>query len=160
MTDDESKYRHKGSDNTAPYPVSRMAPAIELVDLAKEIASADQMLNLQVNNKLALIADQIRGLQETAKLILETAQRDQMLNRADCNFSKKPGKIYHYYIKSHGNNYLSMLSPSDWGESPPHEYGGAFRFEADFSWTPESDIHVEQENSLLKALLSQSTQTK
>ena len=71
MTDknpnENSRFRHKGSDNTAPYPVSRMAPAVELVDLAKEIAHADQMLNLQVNNKLRVIADQIKNLQDATR---------------------------------------------------------------------------------------------
>lgn len=155
MPNDDSKFRHKGSDNTAPYPVSRMAPAVELVDLAKEIANADQMLNLQVNNKLSLIADQIKSLQDTARHILETAQRDQTLNQASCNFNKLPGKIYHLYTKNNGNSYLSMLSPNDWGGKAPHDYGGAFRFEADYSWTPESEIQQPQDNSILSALLTQ-----
>lgn len=145
MSNEDSKYKHKGSDNTAPYPVSRMAPAVELVDLAKDIANADQMLSIQVNNKLGLIAEQIKSLQDTARTILETAQRDQMLNQAACNFPKKPGKIYHLYIKSKGNNYLSMLSPEDWGGSAPHEYGGSFRLEADFSWTPLDEISANKE---------------
>jgi hypothetical protein len=151
---EDSKFRHKGGDNTAPYPVSRMAPAVELVDLAKEIAQADQMLNLQVNNKLGLIADQIKTLQETARHILETAQRDQMLNQADCNFNKLPGKIYHLYTKPNGNSYLSMLSPNDWGGEAPHQYGGGFRFEADYSWTPVEEIQQNQDNSILQALLT------
>jgi len=150
---EDSRYRHTGSDTTAPYPVSRMAPAVELVDLAKEIANADQMLNLQVNNKLSLIADQIKILQETARAILETAQRDQMLNQAECNFKKLPGKIYHLYKKPNSRQYLSLLSPQDWQDSP-HQFIGSFRFEADYSWTElEELIHKSSENTLVNSLI-------
>lgn len=134
-----SRYRHEGSDNSAPYPVSRMAPAVELVDLAKEIAHADEMLGHQVNHKLRVIADQIKNLQHAATEILETARRDQQLNQAECNLKKIPGKIYHFYRKENGKCYLSMLSPGDWG-SAPHEYIGAYRYEADCAWTAMDEI--------------------
>ena len=158
MTDHEkkedSKFRHKGSDTTAPYPVSRMAPAVELVDLAKEIANADQMLNLQVNNKLSLIADQIKNLQETARRILETAQRDQMLNQAECNLKKLPGKIYHLYKKPNSRQYLSLLSPQDWQGSSPHQFMGSFRFETDYSWTELEQLsNKSSENKLVNSLI-------
>jgi len=158
MTDhekkEESRYRHTGSDTTAPYPVSRMAPAVELIDLATEIANADQMLSLQVNNKLSLIADQIKSLQETARTILETAQRDQMLNQADCNFKKLPGKIYHLYKKPNSRHYLSLLSPRDWQGGSPHQFVGSFRFEADYSWTElEQLTNKSTENTLVNSLI-------
>ena len=153
-TKEDSKFRHKGSDTTAPYPVSRMAPAVELIDLAKEIANADQMLSLQVNNKLSLIADQIKTLQETARTILETAQRDQMLNQAECNFKKLPGKIYHLYKKPNSRQYLSLLAPHDWQGGSPHQFIGSFRFEADYSWTEFDQLTAKSsENSLVNSLI-------
>ena len=153
-----SKFRHEGSDSTAPYPVSRMAPSVELVDLAKEISEADQMLSLQVNNKLSLISNQIKGLQNAARQILETAQRDQMLNQAACNFKKIPGKIYHLYDKSAGKQYISQLSPKDWQNGSPHKFIGSFRFEADFSWTPADEINTEDQNdAILSGLIEMYT---
>lgn len=148
-----SRYRHEGSDNTAPYPVSRMAPAVELVDLAKEIAHADDMLGHQVNNKLKVIADQIKNLQDAARTILETAQRDQQLNNAACHFKKQAGHIYHFYSKGGDTMYVSMLSPQEWGSSP-HEYKGSFRYEADCSWTDASDIDEPLEtDQIIRKLL-------
>nr|WP_236860659.1 DUF2452 domain-containing protein [Candidatus Reidiella endopervernicosa] len=90
---------HSGSDRTAPYPVSRMAPATELVDMAREIAEADKQLGNVTHAKLKVIADQMQTLQQQARRVLERAQRDQLLHRARCNFSRQPGKRYHLYQK-------------------------------------------------------------
>ena len=152
--DTPSKHRHMGPDSTAPYPVSRMAPATELVDLAKEIATADEMIGLKVNNKLQVIADQIRSLQKTAHTILEEANRDQQLNLASCNFKKIAGRIYHLYQKTNGKRYISMLSPGDWKNMPPDEFMGSYRFEADFSWTPVEKLETPNDTqALIQGLL-------
>ncbi len=36
---------HQGADHSSPYPVSRLAPGFDLVDLAREIDQADQMVS-------------------------------------------------------------------------------------------------------------------
>lgn len=127
--------RHDGPARTSPYPVSRLAPAHELVDVAREIESADRMLGAVVSGKLEVIAEQIRALQEEARAILEQAKSDLDLHRAECTFRKRPGHVYHAYRRADGRAYLSMLSPEEWG-TPPHEHLGSFRLELDQSWTP------------------------
>jgi len=139
---DTKKYSgelHQGSDRSAPYPVSRLAPAFELVDLARQISEADTILNTRVSSKLKVIADQIRHLQDEAREILEQTQQDQQLHQADCNFQRQPGRIYHLYRKPTGRNYFSMLSPADWNDNPPHQFLGSYRLEADMSWTDIAD---------------------
>lgn len=132
---------HPGADKTAPYPVSRLAPSFDLVDLAKEIAQADKQINLQVNGKLGIIADQIKQLQNQAQEILTQAKKDQSLHRASCNFVRMPGKAYHLYEKSDGSQYFSMLSPAEWGESFSNEYIGTYQLEADMSWKDITEIN-------------------
>lgn len=132
---------HTGQDNSAPYPVSRMAPAFDLVDLAKEISQADATLDNHVNSKLSVIADQIRHLQQQAHKILEQTQKDQLLHRAECQFKRQPGKVYHLYQKQGGRLYFSLLSPQDWQQTPPHTFIGSYRLENDMSWT---DINLEE----------------
>jgi hypothetical protein len=53
--------RWQGPTNAAPYPLSRMAPAFGLVDVAAEIERADAMLATVTHGKLELIAAQIRS---------------------------------------------------------------------------------------------------
>lgn len=125
----------RGPARTSPYPVSRLAPAHELVDMARQIAQADQVIGTVVHAKLEVIADQIRSLQEQARTILEDAREDAALHRAQCRFQKKPGRVYHLYQRSDGSTYLSMLSPEEWGE-PPDQPLGSYRLELDMSWTP------------------------
>lgn len=126
---------YQGNNSTSPYPVSRLAPHFELVDLARQISEADTKINIRVNAKLKVIADQIKHLQDEAQTILEAAQRDQELHQADCNFSRIPGRIYHLYKKPNDKSYFSMLSPKDWGSKCPHQFIASYRLENDMSWT-------------------------
>ena len=145
--------QHTGQDNSAPYPVSRMAPAFELVDLAKEISQADATLNNHVNSKLRVIADQIRHLQQEAHKILEETQKDQLLHRAACQFKRQPGKVYHLYQKQDGRLYFSLLSPQDWQQTPPHTFIGSYRLENDMSWTDiNRDEHSESQEMVQQLL--------
>jgi hypothetical protein len=63
-----------------------------------------------------------RFLQEQAKQILEKAKLEMELHSAACNLAKKPGNIYYYYKRASGQNYLSIMSPIDWGVRCPHEF--------------------------------------
>ncbi|MDH5484208.1 MAG: DUF2452 domain-containing protein [Gammaproteobacteria bacterium] len=157
MNHESKKYNaenHQGSDASSPYPVSRLSPQIELVDLAKQIANADTMVSTRLSSQLKVIADQIRSLQAEAKTILESAQLDQELHHAACNFKRIPGKIYHLYRKQENSCYFSMLSPEDWNGRAPHAYVNSYRLENDMSWTPldklnEIDDSVELVNRVL-----------
>jgi len=145
---------HRGPDRSAPYPVSRLAPSIELVDMAREIAQADAMLNNRAGSKLKVIADQIKALQAAAHEVLEEAKQDQELHRAECAFKRQPGKIYYLYERANGSRYFSMLSPQDWRETPPHSFVGAYRLEADLSWTPAERIETQDESADTQAIIN------
>ena len=71
-----SEERDNGSptDHASPYPVSRLAPAFGLVDLAREIALADEMLANRAEAQLSVIASQVRLLQQQAQTILQQIQ--------------------------------------------------------------------------------------
>jgi len=145
---------HAGTARTSPYPVSRLGAAVDLVDIAREISAADSHINTRVSSKLELIADQIRHLQSEARNVLEAAQRDQQLHRAQCNFKRIPGKLYHLYQRSDDTTYFSMLGPDEWGGKPPHLFSGSYRLENDMSWTPEADLNrPDDSRELVQRLL-------
>lgn len=154
--DSKKPLKHAGSDNTSPYPVSRLAAHMPLVDLAKEISQADNMVNTRVTGQLKIIAEQIRHLQKEARKVLEDGKRDQELHHAQCNFIRHPGKTYYLYKKSAGQTYFSMLAPNEWGGQPPHAFIAAYRLEADMSWTPASELNKPDDSqALLEQLLNQ-----
>lgn len=141
------------SDYTSPYPVSRLAPAFSLVDLAQEIEQADEMLANKAGSQLKLIADQVKLLQQQAQTILQQTARDQQLHRARCNFQKKPGQVYHLYQNSQSESLLSLLSPADWHGNPPNRFIGSFRLESDRSWTPIEEQNERDKSDHLEAIL-------
>lgn len=151
MADD----RHQGPARTSPYPMSRLAPVHELVDVAREIAEADRAIGSVVGGKLEVIARQIRALQDEAKGLLDEARRDLALHRAEHAFVLRPGALYHLYRRGEDRLYWSMLSPDDWAGAPPHAFEGSYRLEADQSWTPlaEIDEGTERPEELVRKLL-------
>ena len=144
MADDKlKKYRgemHGGDARSSPYPVSRLAPAFDLVDVAREISQADVMVSNRVSAKLKVIADQIKALQAQARAVLDEARQDQDLHRVPCNFQRRPGTVYHLYRRTDGSRYFSLLSPRDWRDSPPP---------VSYSWTlPINRIQVSETEQL------------
>lgn len=141
MTDSKKTDKGDSKQHLSTFPMSRLAPSFELVDLAKEIARADDMLAMQTNGKLNLLAKQIRGLQEEARKILQEAQKNLDLHKAQCSFSKKVGQVYYLYLKTDGCKIFSLLSPAEWGARCPYTFEGAYRLENDMSWTDVIDEH-------------------
>jgi Protein of unknown function (DUF2452) len=147
MSNDSGNDKPSGemvSTRDMPYPTSRLAAPIELVDMAREIERADQALGLVVGAKLEVIRNQMRALQDEARKLLEEAQTSARLQRAKCNFRKIPGKVYHLYRRSDGELYFSMISPDEWGGAPPHSFEGSYKVDIDLSLRPLSDARSDE----------------
>ncbi|XP_030376876.1 uncharacterized protein C1orf50 homolog [Scaptodrosophila lebanonensis] len=115
----------------------------DILNLAQQIQNADKQLKNSTCQKLSIILEQIRMLQAQAVDILKESSHNSLLHSAACNFTKKPGHIYHLYERATGQNYFSMLSPEEWscgGSVDPHTYKGSYRLEHDLSWTPVEKI--------------------
>ncbi|MBX3226390.1 MAG: DUF2452 domain-containing protein [Labilithrix sp.] len=127
--------RYDGPARAAPYPLSRMAPAFDLVNVAAAIQAADQTLATMTGGKLNLIADQIKRLQAEAHALLAKAKRDAELHRVSCAFEKKPGGTYHLYRRADGALWFSRLAPEEWLTPQPQTYEGTYVLELDQSFT-------------------------
>jgi len=111
-----------------------------LVELAEQVQKADQFTRATAGSKLTVIAEQVRFLQEQARKVLEEARLNALLHKTSCNFKKIPGKTYYIYKqrKNPDEEFLSMISPEEWGAACP-EYVGGYRLEFDMSWTELKD---------------------
>lgn len=116
-----------------------------LVELAKEVSLANSTIKAGACGKLEIIAQQIRFLQEQARQVLLDSSTDELINKAACNFVKKPGKVYHLYQREDGQPYLGMLSPEEWGGNPPHDFVGSYKLEYDMTFTPLEKVTKRQE---------------
>lgn len=119
----------------SPYPMSRLAPRFDLVDIASEIARANETVSMVASAKLDVIRKQILALQAEARAVLDEAARAAKLHGARCSFRKVPGHVYHLYRRGDDDLYFSMLSPDDWDGRPPHPFEGSFRLENDQTFT-------------------------
>jgi Protein of unknown function (DUF2452) len=147
--------RYAGGANAAPYPVSRMAPAFQLVDLALEIQKADEQLATVTGERLRVVAEQIRRLQESARMMLEKTKKDAELHRARCSFEKKPGSVYHLYEDGRGGLWFSILGPTEWAVSTP-KHRGSYRLEPDQSYTALEDVAPrDQDDAAIAKLLGE-----
>ncbi|GAB4208471.1 MAG: hypothetical protein OHK0013_26970 [Sandaracinaceae bacterium] len=128
--------KHVGEQRTSPYPMSRLAPVHDLVDVARQIAEADRMIGAVASAELTQIADQIRALQDRARAILAEARESLEIHQARCSFQKRPGHVYHLYARAHGERFLSMIGPDEWGDGDgARTFVGSYRLELDQSWT-------------------------
>lgn len=126
--------RHRGEEHASPYGLSRLAPAISLVNVAKEIESASETISVVTHAKLEVIAKQIRALQQEAQAIMSSAEKNLELHNATCSFSRKVGHVYHLYARENGT-YWSMVSPEEWRGRAPHPFLGSYRLGIDQSWS-------------------------
>ncbi len=126
--------RYQGPARAAPYPLSRMTPAYELLDVAAEIQRADAMLATVTGGKLEVIAEQIRGLQSKARELLEEARRDAELHRVKCSFEKRIGGVYHLYREADGAEWFSLIGPREWRTPQSHVFLGSYRLEMDMGF--------------------------
>jgi hypothetical protein len=140
--------------------VSRLAPGFGLVELAREIEQADQVVAGRLSSQLQVIAEQVRSLQAQARGILDRARDDQRLHHARCAFRRIPGHVYHLYEEPDGRLAFSMLSPADWRGTPPKPFRGSFRLENDLSWTAADAAgqqdHRQESRQLVTRLLAAS----
>lgn len=66
---------------------------------------------------------------------LQSSQNDDLLNNTPCGCLKTVGNIYYLYQKEDNYKFLSLLSPKDWGDMIPGSLEGAFKLEANMTWS-------------------------
>jgi hypothetical protein len=148
--------RYQGPARAAPYPLSRLSAAFDLVDVAREIQQADATIAAVAQGELTVIAEQIRALQDKARAVLARVHADRELHRAQCNFEKKPGQTYHLYRREDGVLYFSLLGPDEWRLKHAQTFVGSYRLEPDQSWTPLGEVQDRDERrDVARRLLGQ-----
>ena len=156
----DSGDKHRGEQRTSPYPMSRLAPVHDLVDVAKQIRDADAMLGAVASAELSQIAEQIRALQERARSVLEAASENLALHQARCSFQKRPGHVYHLYERADGERWLSMIGPAEWGsDDADRVFRGSYRLELDQSFTRVDGQEAGEPNGRAVVAASQLAQS-
>lgn len=152
----ESNTKPGGVQLVSAYQTTRVGDPTDLVALATQVQKGDEFIRANACNRLTVIADQIKYLQEQARKVLDDAKKDADLHHAACNMVKKPGNMYYLYLRPSGQRYFSIISPQEWGPSCPHQFIGAYKLQYDMSWTPIEDVDKkDSEIAIMDKLLNQ-----
>ncbi|CAL8336381.1 unnamed protein product [Lota lota] len=154
----ESSSAPSGLELVSAYQTNRLGDPTDLVSLAAQVQKGDDFIKANACNRLTVIADQIRYLQEQARKVLEDAKKDADLHHAACNIVKKPGNLYYLYQRPSGQKYFSIISPQEWGASCPHQFIAGYKLQHDMSWTPLDQVEKKDaELAIMDKLISKQT---
>ncbi|KAK0131905.1 hypothetical protein N1851_033304 [Merluccius polli] len=178
----ESSSAPSGVELVSAYQTHRVGDPADLVSLAAQVQKVqtgarprpgatrtqmkhvllcdvgDDFIKANACNKLTVIADQIKYLQEQARKVLEDAKKDADLHHAACNIVKKPGNFYYLYQRPSGQKYFSIISPQEWGASCPHQFIAGYKLQHDMSWTPLDQVEKKDaEIAIMSKLISRQT---
>jgi hypothetical protein len=92
-----------------------------------------QLFKLEKTSKLKHhFSSKFSELQSEYNKLIEEININERLYSAKHNFEPIPGKSYHLYIKENGEEFLSLISPNEWGDR--FECVGTFEFLSDGRW--------------------------
>jgi sulfur carrier protein ThiS len=92
-----------------------------------------QLFKLEKTSKLKHhFSSKFSELQSEYKKLIDEINTNERLYLAKHNFEPIPGKSYHLYIKENGEEFLSLISPKEWGDR--FDYVGTFEFLSDGRW--------------------------
>ena len=92
-----------------------------------------QLFKIEKTSKLKHhFSSKFSELQSEYKKLIEEININERLYLAKHSFEPIPGKSYYLYIKENGEDFLSLISPKEWGGR--FEYVGTFEFLSDGRW--------------------------
>ena len=92
-----------------------------------------QLFKIEKTSKLKHhFSSKFSELQSEYKKLIEEININERLYLAKHSFEPIPGKSYHLYIKENGEEFLSLISPKEWGDR--FDYVGTFEFLSDGRW--------------------------
>ena len=86
--------------------------------------------NYSSYGQLMIIAEQIHNLQKKAEQIINNSNINTHLHSLEMYAKKIPGKIYYHY-KNSEKEYLSIISPEEWGYREDEIFLNKYIYELD-----------------------------
>jgi hypothetical protein len=119
-----------------PYSSSASGVAIrpteEGVIKHKALSAMEDQTNMQLNQ----IKEQVELLMMQANQIKRRKEISMLIYDAKINFKPQIGQVYHLYQRHDDSNFLSLVSPKDWGgaSGPYKSFVSSVKLLADHTW--------------------------
>ena len=118
-SDEEQTYISK----LLPYATSTSGPVIQ-------VPNVDAFKKKGVDKVSKQFQAELDDLQNKIKSFVTLAGDTQQVYSAKFKFEPIVGESYHLYVGDDGQNFLSLIAPSDWDK----EHLGTFRLNGDYKW--------------------------
>ena len=92
----------------------------------------------QTEMQLTQIYKQVELLAKQAEGIKERVDVSRRIYKAKIGFKPSIGNTYYLYKKENSEEVLSLISPDEWGESPPYQFVASVKLLADHTWLVKS----------------------
>ena len=109
-----------------PYATSNSSPVIS-------IPNVDAFKKKGVDKVSKQFQAELSDLQNKIKSFVTLAADTQQVYSAKFKFEPIVGERYHLYAGENGENFLSLIAPSNWNK----EHLGSFRLNGDYKWERE-----------------------
>lgn len=83
--------------------------------------------------KFKILIEQAAFIKKQLQEVINESLLNVNLHAVKCGFSKVSGNTYYLYKKD--DYFFSILSPTDWKNSPPYDFIGSYYFDYDKSFT-------------------------
>lgn len=109
--------------NILPYATNVGAPAIRIDDLVSWKSRGITNVNKEFQSKFD-------ELQLQYQKLVEEFEWNELVYSSKFSFEPVLGEIYHLYRNNNGENFLSLIGPSEWRK----EHIGTFKLNSDKKW--------------------------
>jgi hypothetical protein len=109
--------------NILPYATNVGAPAIRIDDLVSWKSRGITNVNKEFQSKFD-------ELQLQYQKLVEEFEWNELVYNSKFSFEPVMGEIYHLYRNNNGENFLSLIGPSEWRK----EHIGTFKLNSDKKW--------------------------
>ena len=89
----------------------------------------------QTTRQFDQIFGQMKTLLDQANQLKKRVEMSERIHQSEMGFSPVIGQTYHLYTRENGTDFLSMITPSEWGRSKKwSDYIGSVRLLSDHTW--------------------------
>ena len=134
---DLDKMAEKVTDKPGLLPYAHQAGSaiIKPEDKGKITGKAVAAMHSQTDMQMSQIYAQMQLLADQAKSIKQRIEVSERIYLADISFEPLINHVYYLYQRENGSDFLSMVSPAEWGRKKPYEaFVSKIRLLADHTW--------------------------
>lgn len=122
------------SPHNLPYAHSVGGALIKPIDRGRVTGLAVAAMYEQTDMQLAQIRKQVELLAEQAQEIQRRVEISERIYKVGMSFKPLIGHVYHLYKRADGSEFLSMISPAEWGISAKISFEASVKLLADHTW--------------------------